>query len=473
MSGALGAIEAKMRAAGVAGPSMAAFISAVRRLQAGETGMCPESAIDPVTSMVGLAAIRARERRETWDLKADGLLAELAVVKLNGGLGTSMGLAGPKSLIPVRDKQTFLDFIARHILYVRAARNNSHPLFFLMNSFTTQQPTLDYLKTYPELWADSKLDFLQARVPKLDLQTCEPVSWPPQPECEWCPPGHGDLYPALVSSGLLSYLLNAGAKYLFVSNADNLGATVDPALLRYFAGSRLSFLMEVCERTATDKKGGHLALRRSDGRLILRELAQCPDADRDKFQDIQRHRFFNTNNLWIRLDHLQAVLDRYSGALPLPLIKNVKPVQPQDPSSPRVLQLESAMGAAIECFERAGAVLVPRSRFAPVKTTADLLAMRSDAYRVAEDFGLVLEDCRRGRPPVINLDDNYYRLLHHFNQCFGQRPPSLIRCDALTVQGQVAFDSGVVCEGTVEFTNTSPERKTAPAGVYRNASHKW
>ena len=50
-----------------------------------------------------------------------------------------------------------------------------------------------------------------------------------------------------------------------------------------------------------------------------------------------------------------------------------------------MLQLETAMGAAIECFERAAAILIPRSRFAPVKTTADLLALMSDAYEVTDD----------------------------------------------------------------------------------------
>src|SRR5262249_48358508 len=158
----------------------------------------------------------------------------------------------------------------------------------------------------------------------------------------------------------------------------------------------------------------HLARRRSSGRLLLRESAQCPKEDEARFQDIERHRFFNTNNLWVRLDHLKAELDRGGGVFELPLITNVKTVDPRNPNSPKVIQLESAMGAAIECFDRTGAIVVPRTRFSPVKTTTDLLALRSDAYRVTEDFRLVLDESRRGQPPVVDLDAAHYKLLVDF-----------------------------------------------------------
>jgi UDP-N-acetylglucosamine pyrophosphorylase len=242
--------------------------------------------------------------------------------------------------------------------------------------------------------------------------------------------------------------------------------------LRYFADTGLSFLMEVAARTAADRKGGHLTRRRGDGRLVLRESAQCPKEDEAQFQDIARHQFFNTNNLWIRLDHLQAELQRGGGAMPLPLIKNTKNVDPRRPDSPRVLQLESAMGAAIECFERAGAIVVSRVRFAPVKSTSDLLALRSDAYRVTEDFRLVLAESRRGQPPVVDLDQQHYKLMADFESCFPAGAPSLIECDALKVTGRVAFAPGVVCRGRVEFRNESKEAKTVAAGCYTNESRE-
>ena len=168
---------------------------------------------------------------------------------------------------------------------------------------------------------------------------------------------------------MLDRLLKEGYLYLFVSNSDNLGATMDPALLNWFAGSDMPFLMEVTTRTSADRKGGHLAKRKSDGQLLLRESAQCPEEDMDVFQDINRHRYFNTNNLWLRLDDLAEGLRRNGGLLPLPVITNQKTVDPRDKKSPAVYQLETAMGAAIGCFSGAGAVVVPRTRFAPVKTT--------------------------------------------------------------------------------------------------------
>ena len=100
---------------------------------------------------------------------------------------------------------------------------------------------------------------------------------------------------------MLDTLLANGYEVAFVSNADNLGAELDPLPLGYFVSERLPFLMEVADRTAADRKGGHLARRKSDGRLALRESAQCPDEDTDAFQDVDRHRYFNTNNLWINL----------------------------------------------------------------------------------------------------------------------------------------------------------------------------
>jgi len=255
----------------------------------------------------------------------------------------------------------------------------------------------------------------------------------------------------LLGCGLLDKLLARGIKFLFVSNSDNLGATVDLRLLSHFAASGDSFLMEVATRTAADRKGGHLARRRADGRLLLRESAQCPPADEAQFQDIARHRFFNTNNLWIRLDHLKAELEQRGGVLPLALITNTKTVDPRDAASPKVIQIESAMGAAIECFARTGAVVVPRSRFAPVKTTADLLALRSDAYRLTEDYLLVLEESRQGQPPVIDLDSKYYKLLPDFEAAFPHGAPSLVNCESLKVTGKRIFPANLVLEGRVEF----------------------
>jgi UDP-N-acetylglucosamine pyrophosphorylase len=454
------AIENKMRAAGVPPPAISAFLDAVRQVASGERGLLPETGIDLIESLPRFDKLPEIEPRSS------ALLDQLAVLKLNGGLGTSMGLEKTKSLIPVKGPDAFLDFIARQILYLRG--ESSRPAFCLMNSFATQQDTLEYLKRYPSLAQDWPLDFRQNMVPKLDARTFAPVSWPNEPELEWCPPGHGDLYLSMPSSGLMDQLIEKGVLYMFVSNADNLGATVDLNLLQYFADSGLSFLMEVAERTAADRKGGHLARNRENGRFVLRESAQCPEEDEPQFQNIERHRFFNTNNLWIRLDDLKNELEKRKGHLSLPLIINTKTLDPKDPHSPRVLQLESAMGAAIGCFEKSGAIVVPRSRFAPVKTTSDLLALRSDAFGVTEDFRLVLSEARHGQPPIVELDPCHYKVLAEFDSFFVNGPPSLVACDSIKVTGPIRFEREVICEGQVEFHNPGSQPRTATSGIYRN-----
>ena len=438
-------IRAKMGAAGVATAAIEAFLAGVEKVAAGERGQIPESTITPVEELPSLEALPAAGGESAE------LLNQLAIIKLNGGLGTSMGLEQAKSLIKVKGEDTFLDLIAKQILHLRVKSGAQKLAFYLMDSFSTQADTLAYLKKYPTLAIDGELDFLQSKVPKLEAATLLPVSWPVAPDLEWCPPGHGDLYPSLLSCGLLDRLLGRGIKFLFVSNSDNLGATVDLRLLNYFAASGNSFLMEVATRTAADRKGGHLARRREDGRLLLRESAQCLAQDEAQFQDITRHRFFNTNNLWIRLDHVKAELEKRGGVLPLALITNSKTVDPRDAGSPKVIQIESAMGAAIECFAKTGAVLVPRSRFAPVKTTSDLLALRSDAYRLTEDYLLILDESRHGQPPVIDLDSKQYKLLADFEAAFPHGAPSLVECESLKVVGKRIFPANLVLRGKVEL----------------------
>lgn len=453
--------EIKMRAAGLSDACIAAFRHNYNALVAGQTGQIPESAIQPVTTLPLYGEIDRATASDT------ALLAQTVVLKLNGGLGTSMGLESPKSLLPVKDDLTFLDLIAKQILHLR--QQHRTPLrFLLMNSFSTSAATLDALKKHPELGEAKSLELMQNFVPKVDLATLKPASWPANPQLEWCPPGHGDLFPALAGSGWLDRLLSEGVKYLFVSNSDNLGASLDLHLLGYFAKSNQPFLMEVCERTTADRKGGHLAQR--NGQLLLRESAQCPAADEAAFQDITRHRFFNTNNLWVRLDILAEVLKKHGGLIPLPLIKNVKTVDPRDNKSPKVAQLETAMGAAIECFENAGAIVVPRSRFAPVKTCSDLLAVRSDAYEITPDWRIELHAERQGQPPALDLDSAHYKLVDQLDSLTKNGAPSLRACDSLSVKGAVQFNAKNVFRGNVAVTNTSAAPKPLAAGEYANTS---
>merc|ERR1719158_1550746 len=214
---------------------------------------------------------------------------------------------------------------------------------------------------------------------------------------------------------------------MFVSNSDNLGATMDLKLLTYFAQSKAPFMMEVATRTDADKKGGHLAKDATSGGLLLRESAQCPDEDEKEFQNVGKYKFFNTNNLWVDLEALKAIFEKHSGCIPLPVMKNAKTVDPRDKKSLKVLQLETAMGAAISCFKGATAIVIPRSRFAPVKTTNDLLALRSDAYVLTADFRTELAPKRRGVPPNIKLDAKY-KFVDAMEKLTPNGVPSLIDC---------------------------------------------
>ncbi len=449
-----------MRAAGLSPAVIRSFLHNYDLLGAGQTGLVPEAEIEPVAELPRLEQIAGRSSPDP------ALLAETVVVKLNGGLGTSMGLERAKSLLEVKNGLTFLDFIVRQILHLRAQFDV--PLrFLLMNSYSTSADTRAFLRRYEELGDPAGVELMQSRVPKVDAASLRPVQWPENPQLEWCPPGHGDLYPSLMGSGWLDRLLDDGVKFLFVSNSDNLGATVDPALLHYFAGSGHPFLMEVAERTPSDRKGGHLA-RRHDGRLILRESAQCPPADLAAFQDIRRHRFFNTNSLWVRLDHLRRLLEETGGYLPLPMIKNAKSIDPRQADSPAVFQLETAMGAAIECFEGAAAVVVPRNRFAPVKTTSDLFALRSDAYVVTADWQVTLAPECEGIPPAITLDADHYKLVDQFDARTAGGVPSLKRCRELTVQGPVSFDGNSTFVGSVTIENPGDRAVPLPGGEYRD-----
>jgi UTP--glucose-1-phosphate uridylyltransferase len=315
-----------------------------------------------------------------------------------------------------------------------------------MNSFYTHDDALEALDE--EVASDVPPDFVQHKEPKVLVEDLMPAEWPDDPSLEWCPPGHGDVYTALLTSGMLDALRDRGYRYAFVSNSDNLGAVLDPRILAWLAREEIPFAMEVTRRTEADRKGGHIA-RRGGGGYLLRETAQTPKEDLDALQDIGRHRYVNTNNLWVDLEALRRVLEEREGVLGLPLIVNRKTLDPGDKSTPEVFQLETAMGAAIGVFDGAQPIAVPRRRFSPVKTTEDLLALRSDAYAVLDDARVELAAERDGTPPVVDLDDDYYKLLRDFDARFPEGAPSLVACERIAVEGDVTFGSGVVVRGSV------------------------
>jgi UTP--glucose-1-phosphate uridylyltransferase len=431
MDGLQASVE-KMEKEGSPRAAIDTFRHYYEQLAEGETGMLPESEIEPVEDVQRLDDLPA----------GDPPLDQAVVIKLNGGLGTSMGMTQAKSLIEAKDGLSFLDVIQRQVIGLRERAGTRLPLV-LMDSFYTHEAALEAL----EIESDVPPDFVQNKEPKIRVDDLQPVEWPDDPSLEWCPPGHGDLYTALLTSGMLDRLLERGYRYAFVSNSDNLGAVLEPRIIAWMAREEIPFVMEVTRRTEMDRKGGHIA-QRPGGGYLLRETAQTPKEDLDALQDIGRHRYVNTNNLWIDLQALRDVMRERDGVLGLPLIVNRKTVDPGDKSTPEVFQLETAMGAAIGVFDGARPVAVSRQRFSPVKTTEDLLALRSDAYVLTEDARVELAPERDGTPPVVDLDDDYYKLLRDFDARF-PAAPSLVACERLAVEGDVTFGREVVVRGSV------------------------
>ncbi len=453
----LGEFAAKMAKAGLRPLVLDTFAHYYRKLLAGATGLIHDADIRPVDP----EEVPSAATLSGYAPAGQRVLNKTVRIVLNGGLGTSMGLIGPKSLLKVKEGRSFLEIILRQaeLTDTRLA---------LMNSFNTHTATLAALERLKP--ARMPMCFLQHKFPKILQGELRPVNWPSQPELEWNPPGHGDVYAALYASGMLEALLRDGIRYAFICNADNLGANVDESLLGYFAEKGFPIMMEVAEKTPADIKGGHLA-RHKNGRLILRESAQCPEKDLAAFQDIRRYRFFNTNNIWVDLEFLRDFIKEHR-IIDLPMIVNPKTLDPRDGKSPPVYQIETAMGSAISLVEGAAAVNVARARFLPVKTCNDLLAVRSDCFVYSEREGLKVNPARtaagRSEKIKIRLDPAYYGTFDRMEQRFPQGEPSLVGCDELTVQGDVRFGKNVVIHGAVTIARNGSTPAFIPPGTLMN-----
>jgi len=448
MKNSLSAFVSKMEKAGLSSQVVDTFCHYYKQVAAGETGLLSESSLQPISPEDISAASELQEYSEAGHLA----MGKTVAIILNGGLGTSMGLTKAKSLISVKEGKSFLEIKLKQAEHCGAQ-------LALMNSYNTHQDTIAAVSALKP--PTDPLYFIQNKFPKVLVSSLQPVHWPDNPELEWNPPGHGDIYGALYSSGLLKTLLDNGIEYGFLANSDNLGATLDETLLGYFATHGYSFMMEVAERTPADRKGGHLA-RHKTGTLVLREVAQCPKNEIAAFQDIRRYRYFNTNNLWINLKYLKTLFDT-NVPLYLPMIVNPKTVDPRDAKSPHVYQIETAMGSAISKFQGSTAVSVSKTRFLPVKKCQDLLAIRSDCYLLTENSQLVLNPKRKSPPPKIVLDPEYFGHIRDFNQRF-QWPPSLVDCTSLEIKGNVYFQQNVTITGQVKISNPGGASVTIPSG---------
>ncbi len=408
---------------------------------------------------VDQSELRRLEELNTYAAAGQKAIPKLVYFKLNGGLGTSMGLEKAKSLIKIKDNKTFLDLILEQTTKLRQKYNCPLPLI-LMNSFKTHADTMLHIKGF-ENPDQIPLSFVQHRFPKVMANDLSPARWPQNPELEWNPPGHGDFYTALITSGILKTLLDKGYKYAFISNSDNLGAIIDERILGYLVQENLTFLMEVTPRTRLDRKGGHLCRLLKNNRLALREIAQCPDNELDEFLDCNKYNFFNTNSIWLNLEALEKVFLRHR-MMPLDLIINPKHLDPRNPSSPKVYQMETAMGSAISAFDSADAVIVPRKRFAPVKTTNDLLLIQSDCFIISDQSTIIPNPEVQNHSPQINLDEKFYKKIDEFEKRFPYGAPRLSGCRLFEVRGDIKFGANIVVKGETRLVNKNQEQVVVP-----------
>lgn len=423
---------------------IAAFEYYYLQLLEGQTGYIYENEIKPVTK--GL--LPQSETLSEFGAVGRELMPQVIHIVLNGGLGTSMGLLGPKSLLKVKNGMSFLE-----IALCRAEQQGIN--MALMNSFNTEQQTITALKKI-----DSQIKpfhFMQNKFPKINQADLKPVCYDKKAELEWNPPGHGDIYVSLYASKILEKLLARGIKYAFISNIDNLRASVEPDILGYFASYQMPFMMEVASKTTSDVKGGHLAQYKNNKGLVLRELAQCPEENHHDFMDLKKYSLFNTNNIWLDLKFLYDYISKRD-FIPLPMIVNCKTVDYRDNDSHKVYQIESAMGAAISIFKDASAIHVPRSRLLAVKTCNDLLAVRSDCYKMSTNNEIYMVPERLhnfdGRHPKVDLDQCYFSKIDEFEKRFAEMP-SLLNCESLTVKGDFFFEDKVYIHDHVTLINTT------------------
>ncbi|KAL5268322.1 hypothetical protein ACHWQZ_G002251 [Mnemiopsis leidyi] len=370
------------------------------------------------------------------------LLNKLVVLKLNGGLGTGMGLgsACPKSLIRVREESTFLDITMAQIENLNEKYGVSVPLV-LMNSLNTDSETGNALKKYKGANVEV-LTYLQSYYPRIERETLLPYVKDYQnidSNEGWYPPGHGDLYESLYNSGVLDKLIEKGKEIIFISNIDNLGATVDLNILSHIvkSGCQSQFIAEVTNKTRADVKGGTLI--EYNGCVKLLEYAQVPKEKVDDFKCVKKFKIFNTNNLWISL---KAIKERVvTGTLERDVIVNHKALD----DGRNVIQLETAVGAAIKNFSGAFAINVPRSRFLPVKHTSDLLLVMSNLYNLEDGVIAMSPDRQFPSTPLIKLGPDFKRI-QSFLKRF-QTIPDLLELDHLTV---------------INYNNLTPRFQTIP-----------
>ncbi len=440
-------IRRNMASRGIHPQAIESFLQMVLQVDDEHSAYVP---LDQVSTPNSALLLKTPDPGDLAKLAARGesLLKKVAVIKLNGGRSTTMGGLTPKGVLTAKNGRSYLEIIVGQVEAVRSHWNVQVPLV-LMNSFFTHGPTMEILRPFDL----PVLTFMQSEVPRLiegDLAPFESGS-----DEDWAPAGHGDVYESLKRSGLLDKLRERGCKWALISNLDNLAACLEPWILGLIETEGIEFLLEVTTRTKVDRKGGTLVVR--NGQLDLLEIAQVAPEDRESFMDINRFRVFNTNNVWVDLDALADALKE--GPMKLPLIQNRKTVLGH-----KVIQLETAMGAAIGSFHNARGLQVDRDRFFPTKKVADLFLLQSDVCILDSMYKLQKNPLRPlflPLRPTVSFGSEF--LSSPFEFCRRFEDPSsvsLVNACSFDVSGSVFFERDISIEGKVAID-------APPKGVFR------
>ncbi len=226
------------------------------------------------------------ERSELERLGRDAIANnQFGVVVLNGGMATRFG-GVVKGVVDVVHNKSFIGLKMQDILRMQEACGGKIQVY-MMNSFATDEATREHFATHDNFGLDADqithfTQFISVRMTEEgDLLLDEDGAISPYG------PGHGDFAPALRASGCLKQFLDGGGEYLFLTNVDNLGARVSPAILGHHIQHKAEVSVEVAPKWPGDVGGSPYLC---DGKLQLVEQIRYPDDFDPDIVDV-----FNTN----------------------------------------------------------------------------------------------------------------------------------------------------------------------------------
>jgi UTP--glucose-1-phosphate uridylyltransferase len=453
-------IKNKMESRGVSQSTVDCFLNMVSRVCDKEPAHVPLATVETPDDAVLVNRPTDPKLLKDAARRGEELLDRVAVIKLNGGRSTTMDKRVPKGILIAKDGRPYLEIVIRQMEAMGKSRGRNIPLV-LMDSFFTHGPTLEIISRFDF----PVLTFVQNQVPRLVEETLAPLET--GTDEDWAPPGHGDVYRSLQQTGFLDRLREQGCKWAFISNLDNLAACLEPWILGRIEQEGIEFLLEVTDRTAVDRKGGTLVVR--NGKLDLLEIAQVALEERGQFMDLKRFRVFNTNNVWVDLDALEGALN--GPGMALPIIQNRKTI-----AGEKIIQLETAMGAAIGSFDRAMGLRVDRERFFPTKKVQDLFVLQSDACVLDPMFKVQVNPQRRPSLPVrprVVFHDNFLDTPLDMHERFEDPTTvSLVEAEYLEISGSVFFERDVKIQGRVVVEAPESDEYRIPRGtVLRDATY--